>query len=138
MERREIIDFVRENPTSHMGTVEAGAPRVRAMQTAHISEEGFVFCTGTHKAVCKQLLPDPSVELSYWNRELGLQVRLRGEMEHFESDELKKEIVETTFTFLKPIVEANGYGVLALFRLAAGEYRTWNSRDGGSEETGTF
>jgi len=138
MERKAIIDFVRKNPISHMGTVEEGEPRVRAMQTAHIADEGLTFCTGAHKLVAKQLLADPNVELSYWSSDDGIQIRLRGQMEHLEDVELKKHIVETTFTFLKPVVEEHGYESLALFRLAAGEYRTWNSSDGGAEEFGTF
>lgn len=138
VERKAIIEFVRKNPISHMGTVEEGQPRVRAMQTAHIDEEGLTFCTGAHKPVSKQLLSDPAVELSYWSKEDGLQLRIRGQMEHLESVDLKKHIVDTTFTFLKPVVEEHGYESLALFRLFSGEYRTWNSKDGGSEETGAF
>ena len=126
MERKEILDFVRRNPISHMGTVEEGEPRVRAMQTAHIADDGLTFCTGAHKPVCKQLLTNSGVELSYWCAEDGIQIRLRGQMEHLEDVELKKHIVETTFTFLKPVVEEHGYELLALFRLAAGEYRTWD------------
>jgi len=138
VERSEIIDFVRKSPISHMATIEGGQPRVRAMQTAKISEEGLTFCTGTHKPVCQQLLADPAVELSYWNPEAGIQIRLRGKMEHLDALDLKKEIVETTFTFLKPVVEQHGWESLALFRLSGGEYRSWCSTDGGSTESGTF
>jgi len=65
-------------------------------------------------------------------------LRLRGRMTVVDSLELKKHIVETTFQFLKPIVAQHGYEVLTLFRLASGEYRTWDGRNGGREETGTF
>ena len=79
-----------------------------------------------------------SRELSYWSAEDGIQIRLRGQMEHVESLDLKKQIVETVFTFLKPVVEEHGYESLALFRLSGGEYRVWDSNNRGSEETGTF
>lgn len=138
MERNEILEFVRRNTTSHMATIQDGQPRVRAMSTPHVDDEGLTFCTGAHKPVSKQLLANPAVELSYWSAEDGIQIRLRGQMEHVESLDLKKQIVETTFKFLKPVVEEHGYESLALFRLSSGEYRTWDSNDRGSEETGTF
>ena len=49
MNRQEILEFVRKYPTSYMATVEDIEPRVRAMQTAHIGEEGLTFCTGVHQ-----------------------------------------------------------------------------------------
>ena len=52
MNRQEILSFVRSHPTSFLATVDHGEPRVRAMQTAYIDDEGLVFCTGVHKDVC--------------------------------------------------------------------------------------
>ena len=138
MNRQEILDFVRKAPTSFMATMEQGEPRVRAMQTAHIDEDGLTFCTGGYKSVSKQLLANGAVELSYWNAEQGIQLRLRGVMTVVDSLDLKKHIVETSFTFLKPVVAQHGYESLSLFRLARGEYRIWDRNAGGTEETGTF
>lgn len=138
MDRTAILSFVRRNPTSHMATVDEGRPRVRAMQTAHIDDDGLTFCTGVHKDVCKQLLATPAVELSYWSESEGTQIRLRGQMEHLDALGLKKQIVETTFSFLKPVVEEHGYESLALFRLSGGEYHAWNRNEGGGVTTGVF
>lgn len=138
MNRQEILDFVRRNPTSFMATVEQGQPRVRGMETPYVDDGGLVFCTGAQKGVCRQLLADNATELAYWNPKEGVMLRLRGRMEVVDSLELKKQIVETRFTFLKPVVAQYGYESLTLFRLPDGEYRTWDSRNGGREETGTF
>jgi uncharacterized pyridoxamine 5'-phosphate oxidase family protein len=139
MNRQEILDFVRKNPTSFMATVERGQPRVRAMQTPHVDDDGLVFCTGAQKNVCKQLqAADGAVELAYWDAKEDMMLRLRGRMTVVDSLELKKHIVETTFQFLKPVVAQHGYEILILFRMASGEYRTWDGRNGGREETGTF
>ncbi len=138
MNRQQILDFVRMHPTSFMATVEDGEPRVRAMQTAHVDDEGLVFCTGTHKDVCKQLLSNAAVELSYWSEEEGVQLRIRGQMRPVDSIDLKTHIVETSFTFLKPVVAEHGYESLGLFRLEQGEFRSWNRNAGGSEERGHF
>jgi pyridoxamine 5'-phosphate oxidase len=138
MNRQEILDFVRDHSTSFMGTVEDGEPRVRGMDTPYVDDEGLVFCTGTHKGVCQQLLANGAVELAYWSPDNGRMLRLRGQMEPLDSLDLKKHIVETRFTFLKPVVAQHGYESLTLFRLPGGEYRTWDGRNGGTEETGTF
>jgi len=113
-----------------MATVEAGKPRVRAMQTAVVDEKGLTFCTGSHKNVARQLLVDPSVELSYWDAADGRLVRVRGEMEHVDDVKLKEHIVDQVFPFLKPVVEAHGHEAIALFRLSHGETRVWSSATG--------
>jgi pyridoxamine 5'-phosphate oxidase len=126
MERSEVLEFVRRNPTSFMATVENGEPRVRAMDTPVVDERGLTFCTGSVKDVCRQLSENPEVELCYWNREEGLQVRIRGRMKILDDLALKEQIVETRFTFLKPVVEQFGWEALTLFRLSSGEVRTWS------------
>ncbi len=138
MNRQEILSFVRHHPTSFLATVDTGEPRVRAMQTAHVDDEGLVFCTGVHKDVCRQLRSTASVELSYWSEEQGIQLRLRGRMESLDSHALKEHIVNTSFAFLKPVVAQHGYESLALFRFRSGEYLCWNRNAGGSEERGVF
>ena len=138
MNRQEVLSFVRTHPTSFLATVDHGEPRVRAMQTAHIDDEGLVFCTGVHKAVCSQLRSTASVELSYWSEEQGIQLRLRGRMEPLDSHALKEHIVNTSFAFLKPFVAQHVYESLALFLLRSGDFLCWNRNAGGSEERGVF
>ena len=127
MNREEILEFVRRNSTSFMATVDGGEPCVRAMTSPHIDDDGITFCTGTGKDVCRQLLANPSVELCFWSREEKLQLRIRGKLEKLDDEELKKQIVETRFTFLKPVVEQMGWDSLTLFRISKGKARTWSS-----------
>ena len=126
MTRTEILDFIRRNTTSYMATIEGTEPRVRAMDTPHVDENGLTFCTGTGKDICRQLLSNPSVELCYWSVEEKLQVRIRGNMEKLDDEDLKKHIVETKFIFLKPVVEQFGWDTLTLFRISKGKARTWS------------
>ena len=126
MKRDEVLEFVRTCETSFMATVENGEPRVRAMDTPHVDESGLTFCTGATKDVCLQLMADPMVELCYWNGEKGLQLRIRGRMERLYDPDLLSHIVNTRFTFLKPVVERFGWDALALFRLSGGEVRKWS------------
>ena len=129
MKREEILEFVRRNTTSFMATIDKGEPCVRAMTTPHIDDEGITFCTGTGKDVCRQLLANPSVELCFWSRDEGLQLRIRGKLEKLDDEELKKQIVETGFTFLKPVVAQFGWDVLTLFRISKGHARTWSAEN---------
>ncbi len=109
-----------------MATVDGGEPCVRAMTSPHIDDDGITFCTGTGKDVCRQLLANPSVELCFWSRGERLQLRIRGKLEKLDDEELKKQIVETRFTFLKPVVEQFGWDTLTLFRISKGKARTWS------------
>ncbi len=126
MNREEILEFVRRNTTSFMATVDDGEPCVRAMTIPHIDDEGITFCTGTGKDVCRQLLANPAVELCFWSGEDRLQLRIRGKLFKLDDEELKKHIVETRFTFLKPVVERYGWDTLTLFRISKGKVRTWS------------
>jgi len=130
MTRDQVLEFVRANPTSFMGTVDNGKPHVRAMHTALVEPAGLTFCTGVVKDVHRQLAANPSVELAYWDEKAGVQVRVRGDMEQLDDLDLKKRIVEEVFTFLKPVVDQFGYEVLSLFRLAKGTSVVWRADQG--------
>lgn len=138
MDRTDVLDFVRGCTTSFMATVEDGEPRVRAMDTPHVDENGLTFCTGSGKSVCRQLLADPAVELCYWSADQGLQLRIRGRMEKLDDPELKRRIVETRFTFLKPVVERHGWEALTIFRLSSGTVRTWSPKNPAESNSPVF
>jgi len=128
MTRSEILEFVKKNTTSFMSTIDDGEPRVRGMDTAVVDEKGLTFLTGANKDVCRELLADPSVELCYWTPGEGIQLRLRGKLEKLDDEELKRNIVENRFTFLKPIAEQYGWEAFVLFRLASGTGRIWAAK----------
>jgi uncharacterized pyridoxamine 5'-phosphate oxidase family protein len=129
MTRSEILEFVKRNPMSFMATVENGEPRVRGMGIPVVDEKGLVFGTGTGKQVCRQLLANPSVELCFWSQEERTQIRLRGKMEIVNDPDLLRHIVETVFTFLKPVVEKHGWESLTLFRFPKGKALLWSAQD---------
>ena len=129
MTRSEILEFVRRNSTSFMATLENGEPRVRAMETPLVNDDGLTFLTGANKHVSGQLIENPEVELCYWSSEEKLQLRLRGKMQKLDDEGIKKKIVEDSFTFLKPIAEQFGYGVFTVFRLSEGTASTWAADD---------
>jgi len=125
MTRDEVLKFVRSNPVCCMATVENGAPRVRAMMTALVGQEGLTFSTGAQKDVCRQIQADPRVELCYWRESDDAMLRIRGRLEPMDDVEVKKAIVQR-FDFLRPAVEKMGYECLAVFRLSGGQAGMWS------------
>ena len=59
---------------------------------------------------------NPNVELCFNNYKDRIQVRVSGTAEAVDDLELKKEIIAKR-QFLKPLVEKEGYEVIAVYRL---------------------
>ena len=129
MNKDEILDFLNANPVFHLATVEGHKPHVRGMLLYRADENGIIFHTGKMKDVHRQLTEDPNVELSFnnGNFENLIQVRISGAAELVEDLDLKKEIVQER-EFLKPWVEQNGYGPLAVYRIKKGVATVWTMK----------
>ena len=126
MNKTEIIGFLNANPVFHLATVEGNKPHVRGMYLYQADENGIVFHTGKMKDLNKQLTTNPNVEMSFNNGKFEdlVQVRVSGTAELIEDMELKKEIVQKR-VFLKPWVERDGYGSLAVYRIRKGMAVVW-------------
>jgi len=109
------------NPTCYLATLEGDKPRVRAIGMVSADEDGIIIQTGTYKDLYKQLSANPNVELCFHNDKDGIQIRVSGAVEPVDDIELKKEIVVQR-PFLKPIVEKEGYGAIAVYRLKGKAY----------------
>jgi uncharacterized pyridoxamine 5'-phosphate oxidase family protein len=124
MNRVEALEFARANPVCHMATVEDGEPRVRGMMTLKVDEKGLLFVTGTPKPLWSQLQRNPMVELCYYSRESGTQLRIRGSAALLDDDDLRREALER-LPFLKDAVKVIGLDLLGIFRLESGQSSTW-------------
>jgi len=119
--KAEILAFLNVNPDCHLATVEGNKPHVRAIGVVKADENGIIIQTGTYKDLYKQLSANPNVELCFYNAKQGIQVRVSGAVEVVDDLELKKEIVVQR-QFLKPVVEKEGYGAIAVYRLKGMAY----------------
>jgi pyridoxamine 5'-phosphate oxidase len=130
MDRNEILGFLNANPVFHLATVEGSKPRVRGMYLYRADEEGLLFHTGKSKNLHQQLIANPNVEMSFNNGKFAdlIQVRVSGTAELIEDLELKKEIVQKR-PFLKPWVERDGFGSLAVYRMRKGIAVVWTMND---------
>ncbi|MTI82899.1 MAG: pyridoxamine 5'-phosphate oxidase family protein [Firmicutes bacterium] len=130
MTRQDAFDLMNANPAFHLATVEGKQPRVRGMLLYKADEAGIIFHAGTMKDVFKQIMENPRVELCFNDFKKGIQLRVSGELELVEDNNMKDEISEhPTRRFLKPWKESGDlrdfYNTFAVFRLRNGIANTW-------------
>ncbi len=129
MNKSEILGFLNANPVFHLATIEGSKPHVRGLLLYRADENGIIFHTGKMKDLHKQLTVNPHVEMCFnnGNFENLVQIRVSGTVELVEDIELKKEIVQKR-EFLKPWIERDGYGFLAVYRMKKGVATTWTMK----------
>jgi pyridoxamine 5'-phosphate oxidase len=125
MNKKEILDFITQNPIGNLATLDGKAARVRYMDTFRADENGLIFYTDKSKNVCKQMVKNPEIEVCYFAK--GIQVRVRGKAAMVEDLKLKKEIVAAR-PFYGEMTEED-YKAMAVFRLK-GKATTWTMQDG--------
>jgi uncharacterized pyridoxamine 5'-phosphate oxidase family protein len=110
-----------------LATVEGNKPHVRSLLLYRADENGIIFNTGKIKDLHKQLTANPHVEMCFRNSNFQelVQIRVSGTVELVENIELKKEIVQK-HEFLKPWVDRDGYGFLAVYRMKKGMATIWS------------
>jgi len=130
MTREEILEFINNNPVIFLATAEGDQPRVRGMLLYKADESGIVFHSGTMKDVYRQVVNNPKAELCFNDFKRGIQVRVTGELEIVDDNDLKDEIYEhPTRQFLKGWRESGTLGdfyqSFVVFRLKGGRAATW-------------
>ena len=102
MNKEEMFQLIRANPSFHLATVEGDQPRVRGMLIYSADEDGIVFHTGIMRDVYRQIEANPKVELCF-NDKRGVQVRVTGRLEQVRDNAFKDQIAAHPLrTFLKP------------------------------------
>ena len=119
MDKMEIIDFIRMNPAMQLATVdEQGDPRTRGMMLYSVDEKGIIFHTGKFKDLYRQLKKNGRVEVSFYNPEKFVQIRVQGRAVEIDDPAFREKVVNTPGReFLKPIVEAKGIDIIRIFRV---------------------
>jgi uncharacterized pyridoxamine 5'-phosphate oxidase family protein len=124
MDKKEVFDFIKAHPGSHLATIDGNVPRVRGMGIPKADENGIVIQTVAMKDVCKQLNGNPNVELCFNDYEKRVQIRVQGKAEPVNDPALLQEIMDAR-PFLKQIAEKNGDDSIALFCVKHGRAAKW-------------
>ncbi|MHB8124258.1 MAG: pyridoxamine 5'-phosphate oxidase family protein [Desulfitobacteriaceae bacterium] len=130
MTKQEIFELMNNNPAFFLATVDDNQPRVRGMLLYKADESGVLFHTGIMKDIFKQVMKNPKVEMCFNDFSRNIQVRVQGELELVDDNNLKDEISEhPTRQFLKSWKESgilqDFYNTFAVFRLRNGIATTW-------------
>lgn len=128
MEKEQMIELMRKNPAMHLATLDKqGNPRTRGMMNYSVDKRGVTFHTGTFKEVYRQMKNYSLVELCFFDPQNFAQIRVSGEVEELEDDDLRLEIVHSPGReFMKPIVEREGLEAIRVFRVAKGKLTFWD------------
>ena len=122
MTKEEIIDFMKANPVCYLATAEGDRPHVRPLGMYKIDERGILLQLSTVKGMYRELVQNPKVELCFNGS--GKMVRVSGMAEFIEDQGLKEEVVKAR-AFLKPLVDAQGWVAVKVFRLTNPVATVW-------------
>jgi len=125
MNKKEVLEFLNANRTSHLATVEEGAPRVRAIGILKADDDGILFQTWKSKELSKQLDQNPDVEFCFNNYEERVQIRVRGKVVPVEDPAVKGKVLEERPRFRKLIEDGQG---MAIYSLKNGLAHIWTFR----------
>ena len=124
MDFKDCVNFANENPVAWLATCENGQAHVRAMGMWYADETGFYIQSGTVKELVGQIKKNPKIELAFYKPDeaTGTMLRVEGEAEILEDDELKEKCFEDR-PFLKEIGLTND--ALFIFRISHGKAHFW-------------
>ena len=89
---KEVQEFLKEAGVYYLATVEGNKPKVRPFGTIEIFEDKLYIQTGKKKAVYKQILDNPNVEICAFKD--GKWIRLSGELVPDDRVEAKKDMLD--------------------------------------------
>lgn len=89
----EVFEFLKKCGTYYLATVERDQPRVRPFGTVNVFEGKLYIQTGKVKAVSKQMLANPKVEISAMNG--GEWIRIQAVAIPDERTEAKQSMLDS-------------------------------------------
>ena len=94
MTKKEILNFLNENPVFFLSTIENNQPKERGMLLYKADEKGIIFHTAASKEVYKQIMANPESQLCFYNYQNNTQIRISGKLETIQNQQLKESITE--------------------------------------------
>jgi len=131
MTKQELFDFMNKTVAFTLATVDGEEPRVRTMMLYKADDTGIYFHTGPFKAMYRQIMQNPSVQLCFYDPASGLQVRVRGKLEQVSTPELKREVAShPSRAFMQAwkahcATEEEFYAMFDVFCLKGGVANVW-------------
>ena len=89
---QEVYEFLKGCRAYYLATVDGDQPRVRPFGTVNIFEDKLYIQTGKSKAVSKQMMKNPKVEICAWNGEQS--IRIQAEVVEDDRVEAKQSMLD--------------------------------------------
>jgi len=126
MDFSECVKFANANPVTYIATAEGDHPHVRAFAMWFADATGFYYHTGTPKAIWRQLMKNPNVELCFYAPgDVGTMLRVSGSVEFVGDPALKEQLIADRPWLLQIGISGPDDPKLAVFRVAHGEAHFW-------------
>lgn len=103
---QSVYRFLKEAGTYYLATAEGDQPRVRPFGTAHLFEGKLYIQTGKRKAVSRQILANPKVELCAFVA--GTWLRVSAELAEDDRIEARKSMLDAYPELRSMYDEADG------------------------------
>lgn len=92
------------------------------------NENELIFNVKKYKPVYQQLITNPNVELCFYSKELGTQVRINGKVHEIYNDVIIDKIL-FEHPDLNRQIEKYGKDVISLFAIQKWKATMWNNKD---------
>jgi uncharacterized pyridoxamine 5'-phosphate oxidase family protein len=89
----EVLQFLKENATFYLATVEGSVPKVRPFGFVMKYEGKLCFCTNSQKDVYEQLKANPKFEISTTSQ-TGEWIRLSGKATFISTEDAKRAVLK--------------------------------------------
>jgi uncharacterized pyridoxamine 5'-phosphate oxidase family protein len=128
MTKTEVIDFINRNPVFSLATCVNNIPHVRNMLAIKANESEIIFNVKRYKPVYQQLITNPNVELCFYNKDTGTQLRISGKAIEIFNTSLVEEIL-LKHPDLQIQISKYGKEVISLFAIKNWKATLWNSKN---------
>ncbi len=131
MEKSEIIEFMKSAKNCSLASISKnGEPRVRIINPAVINNSEIIFHTGILKEMYGELELNSSTELCFFDEASYKQIRIRGTLQHDDSEKLIDKILSLpSRQFLKGWCEKIGkerfYSMFKVYRIKKAHAIVW-------------
>lgn len=126
MDKKEVIEFLNANRTSHLATIEGGIPRVRTIGIVKADDDGILIQTWKSKDLSKQLDQNADVEFCFNNFEKRVQIRVRGKLTPVEDTATKQMVLKERPQYQRLV---DGGQEMAIYCLKNGMAHIWTMQN---------
>jgi pyridoxamine 5'-phosphate oxidase len=129
MDFKEYVQFANDNRMCYLATADEDQPRVRCLGMWYADETGFYFQAQSVKAMCKQMLKNPKVEVYFNAKDFSKVMRVSGNIKFIDDLEVRARCIQE-----RPFVKNFGITepsnpLLAVFQIYTGEAYFWTMAD---------